>query len=1197
MPAVLTPAISAAIDGTGTLVTPQSMDGAGTQFNITEGSLSADRVNLFHSFDAFSVEAGDRANFITDPTVQNVLVRVEGSAASIIDGQLAVSGLGQPDLFLMNPAGILVGPEAMINLPASLTLTTADEISFEQGAFGAASDSVYSALTGDPTGEFGFNQPQSGPILNEGTISVGPAASISLIGGTVSHSGELSAPGGNITVAAVPGESTVRLSQPKSLLSLEITPREDSLPSAALLFSPIELPALLTHSEQTHANLLSVAPDGTVSLQTATPGSAMVSGSITASSITTSSITASSEQVANNVEYAATNGLTGGNIAILGEQVSVAEADLSANGERGGGNIYIGGDYQGRDRFPTAQETWVSAAANISANAQLAGDGGEVIVWADDTTQYLGDISATGGRVFGNGGFVEVSGKETLQFQGTVDVSAAAGEVGSLLLDPEEIVIVDALSAPHDGQLSDYEILVDDASGVLRISTTLLESLSEQANITLEATHHITLEDLADDELNFSAAVGDITLTADADNNGAGGLIFRDRKDTIVAPGRSLSLSGRYLFLGGLNTSDPNGGGDITLNATASIRAGDLNTHAAEGTSGSVTLLANNDITIQSIQALAPVQPDLTQSGLTQSGLVEATSQVGNITIGELRVSTADDVSLSAAGDIALQGTDLTAFLDSLPASPSPMPPPVEPPPTEPPPTEPPTVEPPPIERPDTPDSAAALPNDVPNQLSAQLSALSSLSALSETSGADTSAASSSSGASDSVGSAHAAQRTELSSQDATAALAALDGESNQLFSNYFGRDLASTEMSLEDVQALLSNVERESGNRSAVLYVNVPDAETVAAKSKENNSSPDDLLELLLFTAEGAPVKVALPEVGRELLLTTVDRFRSDLATSVRRGGRYYLDPAQQLYEWLLAPVADDLDSAEIDTLIFAMDEGLRTLPVAALHDGNSFLVENYSLGMVPSLGMLGGMLDGRSGGQQGSLDEAEVLAMGVSDFTQHAQFETLPGVPIELEAINRTWPGANFLNEDFTKQSLIEQRQQTPYGIVHLATHAEFKSGSIDNSYIQLWDEKLLLSELSELGWASPAVELLVLSACNTATGSPDAEMGFAGLAIASGVSSAMASLWSVNDLGTLALMNEFYRQLQGAPTKAQALQQAQSALLTGDIRAENGQLTSLFDPENVLPIPPGLSATNARDFAHPYYWSGFTMIGNPW
>jgi CHAT domain-containing protein len=227
-------------------------------------------------------------------------------------------------------------------------------------------------------------------------------------------------------------------------------------------------------------------------------------------------------------------------------------------------------------------------------------------------------------------------------------------------------------------------------------------------------------------------------------------------------------------------------------------------------------------------------------------------------------------------------------------------------------------------------------------------------------------------------------------------------------------------------------------------------------------------------------------------------------------------------------------------------MDTGLRTIPIAALHDGEQFLIEKYSVGTLPALGLVDT--------QYASLDEADVMVMGASQFDQ---LEPLPAVPLEVAQIHQLWPGAAFLNEQFTRQNLIQQQAQNPYRVIHLATHAEFSAGSLNSSYIQLWDEPLRLDELQQLGWQNPPVDLLVLSACSTAVGSPEAEMGFAGLAVASGVRSAMASLWSVDDVGTLALMREFYWQLRTTSTKVKALQAAQLAMLNGNIQMASGQL----------------------------------------
>ncbi|MGB0564032.1 MAG: CHAT domain-containing protein, partial [Spirulinaceae cyanobacterium] len=181
-----------------------------------------------------------------------------------------------------------------------------------------------------------------------------------------------------------------------------------------------------------------------------------------------------------------------------------------------------------------------------------------------------------------------------------------------------------------------------------------------------------------------------------------------------------------------------------------------------------------------------------------------------------------------------------------------------------------------------------------------------------------------------------------------------------------------------------------------------------------------------------------------------------------------------------------------------------------------------------------------------------------------------------------------------DFTVSNLQRARRQAAFPIVHLATHGEFRSGRPDNSYIELWGDRLPLSEIRELELANPQVELLVLSACRTALGDQDAELGFAGLAVASGAKTALGSLWYVSDQGTLALMTSFYEQLGQAPTRAEALRQAQLSLLRREARILDGELQTRGD---AFALDASFIATEDADFSHPYFWSAFTMIGSPW
>ncbi|MFE1746789.1 CHAT domain-containing protein [Coleofasciculus sp. H7-2] len=152
---------------------------------------------------------------------------------------------------------------------------------------------------------------------------------------------------------------------------------------------------------------------------------------------------------------------------------------------------------------------------------------------------------------------------------------------------------------------------------------------------------------------------------------------------------------------------------------------------------------------------------------------------------------------------------------------------------------------------------------------------------------------------------------------------------------------------------------------------------------------------------------------------------------------------------------------------LAIAKRRPVGSLPIAALHDGQQFLVEKYSIGLMPSLSL--------TDTRYANIKNAKVLAMGADHFTNKTQ-NPLPAVPVELSMItSKLWQGKSFLNEAFTLKNLKAQRTSTPYEIIHLATHAEFKSGALGNSYIQLWDTQLRLDQVRQLGWNKPAVELL--------------------------------------------------------------------------------------------------------------------------
>lgn len=387
---------------------------------------------------------------------------------------------------------------------------------------------------------------------------------------------------------------------------------------------------------------------------------------------------------------------------------------------------------------------------------------------------------------------------------------------------------------------------------------------------------------------------------------------------------------------------------------------------------------------------------------------------------------------------------------------------------------------------------------------------------------------------------------------------------------SYINQEIRRDLQSFTAIQKRIRVIASQTGKKPAIIYA--------LARPEQ--------LDLIVVPPSGIPIYKAIPGVNRETLMQVIANFRAEIFNLRKLNTQSYLPASEQLYEWMIAPLEAELKAQGIDTLLFSMDAGLRSIPLAALHDGSQFLVEKYSIGLIPSVNLTDTNYE--------SVKNAEVLGMGASQFTNN---QPLPAVPAELNTIASEWKGKSFLNQAFTLNNLRLQRSAQAFRIIHLATHAEFKPGIPRNSYIQLSDSRLTLDRVRELGWSQPPkIELLVLSACRTALGDDRTELGFAGLAVQAGVKSVLASLWSVSDEGTLGLMAQFYHQLKVAPIKAEALRQAQIAMLKGQVRINNGRLI-LSNLNKELELPSELANLTKEDFSHPYYWSGFTMIGSPW
>ncbi|BAY50860.1 hypothetical protein NIES2134_115600 [Thermostichus vulcanus NIES-2134] len=1384
--------------------TGTTVETVNNQFNIGGGQLSGDGQNLFHLFRDFNVQQGQIANFLSSPQIRNILAGVNSGHPSYINGLLQVTG-GNSNLYLLNPGGIVFGPNAQLNLPAAFHASTAQRVHFSNGVFDLNGSNTYSQLNGFP---IGFEFANKGILINEGNLRVNAGHSLTLMAHQVINSGTLTAAGGKVNVVAVPESGLVRISQEGMLLSLEIP--QERLPADRII-QPTDLPTLLTGGNgYPSVNSVIRNPDGTIRLvhdSTHIPlvtNTAVIGGTIDVSSDTGS----------------------GGQITVAGQGSNVAllNAQLTAAGLTGGGTILVGGDYlggtSGTNRLDSSFNTanlFVNSGTSLNADARSQGNGGTVINWANKSTHFYGQISARGGSLRGDGGFVEVSGKEYLNFQGTVNTTAANGNTGTLLLDPTDIYIDTSPSNSYIGTdssipgflrfqaypdsssssflsvatllsaLSSTNVIVTTASGasspgdiyvLTPVSSSSTNSLTLRANnnivieapislagsLILEAENLITNSSSLNNPINISAA--NINANTPIQTNGtditlqaSGSILLPSSGNVLSTSGGSISLqsSGGTISLGGivnasagniefrgntilLNSTSFSGGNisftgningnyplsitsggqttvsgiintkslninttgntqlnnvitssGINLNSTSNIIAGNLQVTQSDGiirvvslnnitlgdllsaggaiaifsssasistgninsnggfvyldsitgittgivttrggnfdavayrgqlttgsintagSGGSVSLFAPNittgniftnggsflaqtgDFPIQTFESTIDsiLNGSLTLRGLLTNRAIPS----GNLTLGSLATSGGDvnlrggnisfnwinagtggvdiyaENSLRGLSTFNLNGAPTSIFGRSVNIFIN---------------NDTPFL----VGNPDLNGTAGAI-----QSVNSIISPPRTLSGLVEVGnirfenrGSTTSPLSEEEGSPllqvlSPVTNAPVEVPPEaspilltpeieiaLDNNDLSFALALLDQRGCEQVTSYLGRTCGVGELSIEDLQKALNEIAKQTGKKPAVLY-------TLARL---------DQLDLMMVTPQGEPLYTPVKGVRREQLLKTVEQFTNNVRDPRLVNSRTYLPAAQQLYQWLIAPLRPQLDAQGIETLVFVLDSGMRGIPVAALHDGKGFLVERFSMALVPSLRL--------TDTRYRSIQRERILAMGASEFLDQSP---LPAVPVEVSQIVENLGGGRaFLNEAFTVANFEQQRRQGIYPVIHLATHAEFQPGAPENSYIAFRDGRLNLVQLRQLRLDRPLAELLTLSACRTAVGDLDAELGFAGLAVQAGVKSVLASLWYVSDEGTLALMSGFYNQLNTAPIKAEALREAQLAMLRGEIRLQdNGLLTT----RGKIPLPEAVSqGAGDRPLSHPYYWAAFTMVGSPW
>ncbi len=320
------------------------------------------------------------------------------------------------------------------------------------------------------------------------------------------------------------------------------------------------------------------------------------------------------------------------------------------------------------------------------------------------------------------------------------------------------------------------------------------------------------------------------------------------------------------------------------------------------------------------------------------------------------------------------------------------------------------------------------------------------------------------------------------------------------------------------------------------------------------------DRLEVILSLPQ-QPLHHYTTSIPKGELEKVIDQFRKNL---VIRSRRQFFPPSQKLYDWLIRPAAEDLakSSVKIKTLVFVLDGPLRNIPMATLYDGEKYLIEKYRIALTPGLRLL----------SPRPLQKVELKILAAGLTKQKQGFFPLDYVSEELEGIKDNVSTVVLLDQAFTSEALRKELEFSTFPVVHLATHGQFSS-NLAETFILAWDGEINVKELDNiLRGRTPlkekAIELLVLSACETATGDERAALGLAGMAVRAGARSTVATLWSVNDEATAEFMGQFYQELaKKQVTKAEALRQAQLTLLKSGY---------------------GL-------YRHPFYWAPYVLLGN--
>ena len=593
---------------------------------------------------SFDIGADELVTIHQPSELSSLLNRVLGPNGTSILGSLFANG----QVVLVNPRGITFGPGSHVDV-GSLIATTIN-----------IPDSDFMA------GRLNFSEPgdPNAMVLNQGRIT---AAEGGLVAPGVANDGIITARLGKVALAAgnkftldLYGDDLVRIAVDGAVLS-EVLGVDGEV-----------LEALVSNSRTIEADggLVQI---GAVAAKGVVDTLINIDGYVRAESVAEQDgrivFLGSGDgivQVAGEVDASGQEaGETGGVVKVLGPKVALTgDAVIDVSGAAGGGEALIGGNFQGNGAEPNAERTYVGGNTSIQADALANGDGGRVIVWADSDTRFYGEITAQGGAPGGDGGFVEVSGKEQLAFDGFVDISAPYGANGTLLLDPDEILITDGGGGANDAEISDGQVLFADGGAVFTISEDALETASASGSVLLQANLSIVINDLTDDEL---------TLANSATFSSGGVFTMTDGSDNLHVTSGDLSITADNMTLGDVTVD----AGDFDFVFVGAERILSLGNDVDAGTN-TITLTDPFELTLSDGNLIAgtiivdAVNADLKVGGsgvLTNSSLDVMTATLvtatttGNITLDEVSsfstatIQTLDLFASGSTSDITVEGT------------------------------------------------------------------------------------------------------------------------------------------------------------------------------------------------------------------------------------------------------------------------------------------------------------------------------------------------------------------------------------------------------------------------------------------------------------------------------------------------------------------------------------------------------------